>query len=142
MNRQLLRTDSVNAIKPSLDNYDKNRVMRVATEAYTQAVTAWKLTDSEAEKMLAVDHRDWMQIKNGKWKGSLNEEQLMRIGAVIAIHDALHSCFGEEMANRWATAPNRLPMFHGRKPVDAMIEEGIPMMKKAQRLTSELLGGM
>ena len=126
--------------RPCLDDYDKDQVMRVAIEAYTQAVTAWKISDSEAEKMLDVGPQDWEQIKKKTWKGSLNREQLQRIGAVIAIHDALHSCFGEKMADRWATEPNMLPMFHGRKPVDAMIQEGLPMMKKAQHLTYGLPG--
>lgn len=125
---------------PCLDDYNKDQVMRVAIEAYTQAVTAWKLSDSEAEKMLDVSSQDWEQIKKKAWKGSLNRRQLQRIGAIIAIHNVLHSCFGEKMADHWATEPNMLPMFHGRKPVDAMIEEGLPMIKKAQRLTYGLLG--
>ena len=140
MTQQLLRTNLEGTAKPSLDDYGKDRVTRVAAGAYVQAVEAWQLTDSDAEKILAVDHQTWMQIKGGMWNGLFNQEQLMRIGSVIAIHDALHSCFGEKMANRWATAPNRLPMFHGRRPVDAMIEEGLPMMKKAQSLTYRLLG--
>ena len=107
-------------------------------KAYAHIVEAWGLDDSEAEKLLAVDHLIWMQIKNGKWSGSLNQEQLARIRVVIAIHDALHSCFGVKKANRWATKPNRLAMFHRRKPVDAMIEEGLPMMERAQRFTYEL----
>lgn len=142
MAQQLLRADLANATKPSLDDYDKDRVMRVAAEAYVQAVAAWELADSDAEKMLAVDHQTWMQIKNKTWSGSFNQEQLDRIGLVIGLYDTLHSCFGEERADRWVTAPNRLPMFHGRKPIDAMIEEGLPMMKKARCYADELLGGM
>ena len=115
-------------------------IARVAG-AYAHIVEAWGLDDSDAEKLLAVDHRTWMQIKDGKWSGLLNQEQLARIRVVIAIHDALHSCFGAKKANRWATSPNRLPMFHRRKPVDAMIEEGLTMMEKAQRLTYGLQAG-
>ncbi|MCY4032956.1 MAG: DUF2384 domain-containing protein [Hyphomicrobiales bacterium] len=140
MAQRLLKSAETKTNGPCLDDYDEDQVKRVAIEAYMQAVTAWKLSDSEAEKMLDVGHQDWEQIKKKTWKGSLSRMQLKRIGAVIAIHDALHSCFGEKMADRWATEPNMLPMFHGRKPVDAMIEEGLPMMKKAQRLTYELLG--
>ena len=120
---------------------DPDCIAQVA-EAYTHIVEAWGLDDSDAEKLLAVDHRTWMQIKNGKSSESLNQEQLARIRIVIAIHNALHSCFGKKMADRWATMPNRLPMFHMRKPIDAMIEEGLPMMEKAQRLTYGLLAGM
>ena len=140
MVQQFLRTDLAKAAKPSLDDYDKDQVMRVAAEAYVQAVGDWKLTDSDAEKILAVDHQTWMRIKNKTWSGSFNQEQLGRIGLVIGLYDTLHSCFGEKMANGWVAAPNRLPMFHGRKPIDAMIEEGLPMMKKARRYVDKLLG--
>lgn len=116
---------------------DPDYIAKVA-EAYADIVRVWGLDDSDAEKLLAVDHLTWMQIKDGKWSGQLNQEHLKRIRAVIAIHIALHSCFGEKRANRWATMPNRSPMFRRRKPVDAMIEEGLPMMESAQRFTYEL----
>ena len=60
----------------------------------------------------------------------------------IAIYDALHSFLGEEEGNRWATKPNKLSMFSGRRPVDAIIQEGRPMMKRTQRLTRGILAGM
>ena len=134
--------DLAEATKPGLDDYDKDRVTRVAAEAYVQAVEAWGLVDSDAEKMLAVDHQTWMQIKSGTWCKLFNQEQLTRIGLVIGLYNTLHSCFGKERADRWVTAPNRLPMFHGRKPVDAMVEGGLPMMDKTRRYADELLGGM
>ena len=110
-------------------------------QACVRAIEAWGLTDSDARKILAVDHQTWMQIKSGKWKESLSREQLKRIATVTAIYNALYSCFGTE-ANRWAMHPNEIEMFHGRRPVDAMIEEGLPMMEKAQIHTRNLLVGM
>ena len=148
MKQQIVRDDFIST---TFDRYDRgeDHVADLvaqdavkATKAYMQVVEDWGLTDSDAEKMLAVDCRTWVQIKSGTWNGSLNQEQLKRIDALIAIHDVLRTCFDEEEADRWATVPNRLPMFHMRKPVDAMIEEGLPMMEKARRLTDGLLAGM
>lgn len=110
-------------------------------QACVRAIEAWGLTDSDARKILAVDHQTWMRIKGGTWEGSLDREQLKRIATVTAIYNALYSCFGTE-ADRWATHPNDRGMFHGRKPVDVMIEKGLPIMKKARRHTRNLLVGM
>ncbi len=108
-------------------------VAQVATEAYARIVEAWKLDDSDARKMLAVNHQTWMQIKNGKWSGLLNQEQLMRISAVIGLYKALHSCFNNDLADRWIKRPNTGWIFSGRKPVDVLIEGGLPAMVKTRR---------
>ena len=69
-----------------------------------------------------------MQVKNGTWRGSFNQEQLTRISAIIGLHKALHSYLGEKMADRWVNLNNTEPIFSGCKPVDAMVEGGLPMM--------------
>ena len=128
MNQQLLHAHLANAAKPGLDDYGKDQVTKVAAEGYVQAVEAWGLTDSDAEKILAVDYQTWMRIKGGTWNELFNQEQLTRIGVVIAIYDALHSYFGDYLADRWITLPHKGGMFSGRKPVEVMIEGGLPMM--------------
>ena len=110
-------------------------------QACVRAIEVWGLTDSDARKMLAVDHQTWMRIKSGTWERLLNCEQLKRIATVTAIYNALYSCFGTG-ANRWATHSNEIEMFHMRKPVDVMIEKGLLIMKKARSHTRNLLVGM
>ena len=103
-------------------------VAQVATETYALIVEAWKLDDSDARKMLDVNHQTWMQIKNGKWSGLLDQEQLMRVSAVIGLYKALHSCFRSDLADCWIKRPNTGRIFSGRKPVDVLIEGGLPTM--------------
>ena len=136
-----IASNSKGRVEDCAANPDHITLTQTAAETYTRVVEAWGLDDSDAEKLLTADHQTWMQTKKGIWGGSLNQEQLDRIRIIIAIHDVLHSCFGEKAANRWATVLNRLPMFRRRKPVDAVIEEDLPMMEKAQRLTYGLLAG-
>ena len=119
---------------------DSHYIAEVALEVYTHIVESWKLDDSGAEKMLAVDSNAWMQIKNGTWSGSLGQEQLMRISAVIGLHRALHSCFNESLANRWVKRPNTGPIFSGDKPIDVMIKGGLQVMIKVRRYMSSSLG--
>ena len=140
MNPQLLSIDLENATK--FGGYDESQITQTFIKGYMQIVKDWGLTDPEAEKMLAVDHQTWMQIRRGTWNGLLDQENLTRIGEITAIYDALHSFLGEEEGNRWVTKPNKLSMFSGRRPVDAIIQEGRPMMKRTQRLTRGILAGM
>ena len=112
----------------------------VAIEVYALIVEAWELDDSDAERLLDVDSETWMRIKNGKWSGLLDREQLMRISAVTGLHEVLHSCFDNDLANRWAKRPNTGPIFSGREPVDVMIEGGLPVMIKARNYMGALLG--
>ena len=112
----------------------------VAAEVYALVVEAWKLDDSDAERLLDVDSETWMRIKNGKWSGLLDREQLMRISAIIGLHEALHSYFNEELANCWVKRPNTGAIFSGCKPLDVMIEGGLPVMIKARNYMGALPG--
>ena len=142
MNRQLLHAHLANAAKPGLDDYGKDQVAKAAAEGCVQAVEAWGLTDSDAEKILAVDYQTWMRIKGGTWNELFNQEQLTRIGVVIAIYDALHSYFGDYLADRWITLPHKGGMFSGRKPVEVMIEGGLPMMIETRNYVYKLQSSM
>ena len=114
-------------------NFTSMLIAQVATETYTDIVKAWKLDDSDAEKLLGVKTHTWMQIKSGKWRGPLEKEQLMRISAIIGLHRALHSCFNGDLANRWVKRPNAGSIFSGRKPIDVMIDGGLPVMIETRR---------
>ena len=114
-------------------------IAQVATKFYTLTVKAWKLDDSDAERLLDVDKETWLQIKNGTWSKPLAQEQLMRISAVIGLHRALHSHFDESPANSWVKRPNTEPIFSGRKPLDVMIKGRLPMMIRVRRYMNSSL---
>lgn len=139
MNPQLLHIDLENVVKSGI--YDRDQITQIFIKSYVQIVKDWDLPDSKAERMLDIDSQTWMYIKEGKWNGPLNEENLTRIGEIASIYDALLSGLGGKAANRWATKPSKLSMFNGRSPVDAMIQEGRPMMERTQRYTHGLLTG-
>ena len=126
-----LRTGSENVALDSescVEDHDAVYLAQVATKAYTRVVKAWQLDDLSARRMISVDSQTWTQIKNGAWNKLLEREQLMRISAVVNLYGALHSCFNDDLANRWVKLPNKGLIFSGRKPVDVMIEGGLPVM--------------
>lgn len=138
---QLLHTDSADAAS-GLDGLDNNQVRLVVVKAYVRLAAAWKLTNSIAGEMISVSPRTWTRMKDGTWNGSLDQDRLMRISALIGLYKALHLYFGDTLADRWVTLPNAGPMFSGRKPIDVMMEGGLPMMMETRNYVDALRGGM
>ena len=142
MNQQLSHTDLADNAS-GLTGSDKKRVEElVATKAYVRLVGAWKLSNPIAGKLISVSSRTWARMKNGTWNGSLNQDQSMRLSAIIGLYKALHLYFGDNIADSWVTLPNKGPLFSGRKPVDVMIEGGLPMMMDTRNYVDALRGGM
>ena len=123
--------------------YDKEQVDRVLVKAYARVAEAWNLQNTDAARMISVDPHVWEQIKNGKWKGSLEEDWLMRIRTAISLYEALHLNFGDDdTANRWITNPNDGPIFSGKEPFKVMLEGGLPAMTEIRDYVDALLSGL
>ena len=124
-----------------IDPYTDPYIAQVAAEVYALIVKAWKLDDSDAERLLDVNHQTWMLIKKGKWSELFDQEHLMRISAIVGLYEALHSCFNNNfLANRWVKRPNTEWEFSGRKPIDVMIEGGLPVIIETRDYMGALLG--
>ena len=142
MNQQLPHADSADNAS-SLTDSDKKRVEGlVAIKAYVRLVRAWKLTNPIAGKLISVSPRTWTRMKDGTWSGSLNQDQSMRLSAIIGLYKALHLYFSGNIADSWVTLPNKGPLFSGRKPVDVMIEGGLPIMMDTRNYVDALRGGV
>jgi antitoxin Xre/MbcA/ParS-like protein len=46
------------------------------------------------------------------------------------------------MADRWPQLPNKGPLFGNRRPIDAMIDGGIPRMLEVRRYIDAVRGGI
>lgn len=142
MNQQLLYTDLADGTS-SLSDRDRKRVEEVvAIKACVRLFEAWKLDNPIAESMISVDARTWTQMKDGTWNGLLNQDQLMRLSAIIGLYKALHLYFGDNIADSWVTLPNEGPLFSGRKPVEVMVDGGLPMIMKTRNYVDALRGGV
>ncbi|HLY07149.1 MAG TPA: hypothetical protein VKR31_15495, partial [Rhizomicrobium sp.] len=72
----------------------------------------------------------------------LSQDQLTRVSALVGTFKALHLLFADGMADRWPQLPNKGPLFENRRPIDAMIEGGIPRMLDVRRYVDAVRGGL
>lgn len=121
---------------------DRVRLTPVALRAVKKVVEQWKIKGHEASALLGVSTSTWERISAGKWDNSLSQDQLTRISALIGVFKGLHLLFADGMADRWATLPNKGPLFGGHSPVKVMIEGGIPVMLDVRRHVDALRGGL
>jgi uncharacterized protein (DUF2384 family) len=121
---------------------DRERLTPAGLRAVRKVVELWKLKGHEAAALLGVSTSTWDRINAGKWDSSLSQDQLTRVSALVGVFKGLHLLFADGMADRWATLPNKGPLFGGHSPVKVMIEGGIPTMLDVRRHVDALRGGL
>ena len=107
------------------DLTDKER--EALSRAGPRLCSKWGLNDDDTARLLSHDQDD----------------QLERIGALVAIHVALMVTLGGDTARvqKWLSAPNQAPFTAGLSALEAMIEGGLPAMVQIRRyLEAEVAG--
>jgi Protein of unknown function (DUF2384) len=103
----------------------------------------WRLNTAEICTLLGdVSERTWFRMKSGGWTGVLSQDSLTRISALIGIFKGLNLLFSETLANEWVSLPNKGPLYGGRRPLDVMIDGGIPSLLLVRRHVDALRGGL
>ena len=121
---------------------DRERLTPAGLRAVRKVVEQWKLKGHEAAALLGVSTSTWDRMSAEKWDSSLTQDQLTRVSALVGVFKGLHLLFADGMADRWATLPNKGPLFGGHSPVKAMIEGAIPAMLDIRRHVDALRGGL
>jgi hypothetical protein len=103
----------------------------------------WQLTTEQICTLLGdVSERTWFRMKKGEWTGTLPQDALTRISALIGIFKGLRLLFSEKLADEWVSLPNKGALYAGRRPLDVMIEGGIPSLLLVRRHVDALRGGL
>jgi hypothetical protein len=125
------------------EEVERRRFTPTALRAFLGIVDEWDLSGAQAAALLAVSTSTWERIKrNAEKTAPLNQDQLTRLSALIGIYKGLHLLFADSLADRWASLPNRGPLFGGQTPIDSMIEGGIPQMIDVRRHVDALRGAL
>lgn len=145
---------AVNALRPAVDPgmppappnladpSTRERLTPAAVDAMVRLTEIWRLTSAEVCALLGdVSERTWFRMKKGGWSGALSQDTLTRISALLGIFKGLRLLFSEPLSDEWVRLPNKGPLYGGRRPLEAMIEGGIPKMLEVRRHIDALRGG-
>ena len=141
------RTTSGSEQFPSLPNLadleTRKHLTPAAVEAMVRLAGIWKLSSSEAARLLGeTSERTWFRMKKGEWSGALSQDTLTRVSALVGIFKGLRLLFSAPLADEWVRLPNNGALYGGSRPLDAMIEGGIPRMLEVRRHIDALRGGL
>src|SRR4051794_21186913 len=125
------------------DPSTRQRLTSAAVEGMIRLAEIWQLPASETCALLGdMSERTWFRMKKGSRPGALSQDTLTRISALVGIFKGLHLLFSEPLADEWVRLPNKGPLYRGRRPLDLMIEGGIPMMLTVRQHIDALRGGL
>jgi hypothetical protein len=125
------------------DAATRERLTPAAVEGVVHLAEIWRLTSAEVCALLGnVSERTWFRMKKGEWSGALSQDTLTRVSVLIGIFKGLRLLFSEPLSDEWVRLPNKGPLYRNRRPLDAMIEGGIPKMLEVRRHIDALRGGL
>jgi len=137
--RDLSTADGVQTFS---DEADRTRLSATACKAFLRLADVWELANSEAAALLGVSVRTFERMKRGSKTETLSQDQLTRVSALVGTFKGLRLLFADRMADRWPLLANKGPLFGNRRPIDAMIEGGIPRMLEVRRYIDAVRGGI
>jgi hypothetical protein len=129
---------------PNLSDVDtRDRLTPAAVDGIVRLAEVWRLTSAEVCALLGdVSERTWFRMKKGEWSGALSHDTLTRVSALIGIFKGLRLLFSEPLSDEWVRLANKGPLYGGRRPLDVMIEGGIPKMLVVRQHIDALRGGL
>ena len=114
----------------------------VALKAFGRIADHWSLTLQEAAALADMSVSTWKRAKKPGFSGDLTRDQLLRLSALVGIYKAVTLYFNDPIAGQWVRLANHGPEFDGRRPVDAMIDGGLPKILRVRSYLDALRGGL
>jgi hypothetical protein len=118
------------------NSYDERKRLRGSSlTAFFKIMELWKVRDEDAKLLLGrVSNGPFYEMKKNPKEKVLDVDQMYRISYLLGIFKAINILHGQELADRWAQIPNHSPLFHGQKPLQYMIDGGLPSLQDVRRL--------
>ncbi len=108
---------------------------------YTKIAAAWKLEPYEAANLILLPAADWMDFSDPVTPEVLPTATLRRIGHAVGIYFGLHTCFQNPLADEWPKRPNDGQFYEGKTPLQTMLAEGEPAIKRVRQYFEAMNGG-
>lgn len=114
----------------------------VGLKAYARIADQWSLTLAEAAQLADISVSTWKRAKKPGFAGELTRDQMLRLSALIGLFKSLELYFNPPIARQWVKLANLGPEFDGLRPIDAMINGGLPKIIAVRTDVDALRGGM
>lgn len=123
------------------DRAERERLGPGAVRAFFNMMDRWQVRDEDARRLLGgMSNGAFYALKRNDER-SLSEDKLRRISYLVGIFKALNILYSEELADAWMQLPNTNRIFGGARPIDYLIEGGIPAFEVVRRLLDARRGG-
>jgi hypothetical protein len=121
---------------------ERERLSKSALTAFFRLVEAWSVRENDARELLgglsSSSYYDWKKNPDRV----LEVDRITRISYLVGIYKSLHILYGDELADRWVTLPNKNIIFGGRTPLAYMLGGGLLAMQTVRKLVDARRGGL
>lgn len=117
-------------------------VQAVALKAYSRIAEMWSLTGREAAALADMSESTWKRARKPAFAGELTRDQMLRLSALVGLYKSLELYFNRPITSQWVKLANRGPEFDGQRPIDAMIDGGLPKILRVRTYVDALRGGV
>ena len=114
---------------------ERSRLTPAAVRSLQRLAHEWGLTVEQVCALLGdVPASTWHAWAN-KPPRDLGVDRLTRVSYLLGIYTSLQVLYpASPLANQWPTRPNTNAVFGGRRPLDVLIDGGIPAMDRTRSL--------
>ena len=123
------------------DRAERERLGGDAARAFINMMTRWKIRDADARGLLGGMSNGAYYALKKRPDRMLDEDRIRRVSYLVGIFGALNALYGETLADRWMTLPNRNRIFGGLTPVEYLVRGGTPAFATVRRLLDARRGG-
>lgn len=119
----------------------RERLSQSAIDGFFAIAEKWNLPMEQTGELLGGVPRSTLY----KWKtaaGTLRQDELTRISYIVGIYKALHILLPDPLADEWMSRPNDNFLFGGRRPLDFVLQIGIPGLQQVRSLLDAARGGL
>jgi hypothetical protein len=121
---------------------ERERLSKSALKGFFNLIEKWGIRDEDARELLgglsSSAFYDWKKNPDRV----LEVDRITRISYLIGIYKALHIIYGDKLADKWVTLPNKNVIFAGRTPLEFILAGGMIAMQTVRMLLDARRGGL
>jgi hypothetical protein len=136
--KHVMKNDDLSALPDLGDERERRRLGPAGMNAFSLIMRKWNVPAEESCQLLALPPGTAIDSLD---PGALSEEQMLRISCVIGIYKALHTNFGDQLADRWISLPNSNILLGGQTALEYILRGGLDASRTVRNLLDARCAG-